>query len=65
MASLPKQPRKTKYLGARTDEEFDKRINAYMKASNISMGDLVRKGTEEYMQNHPVKPPEPSLKPGE
>lgn len=65
MASLEKTPRKTAYIGARADRPFEKKVNDYMKAGHITMADLVRNGIEEYMQNHPIKAPEPSLKPGE
>ena len=63
------KPLKTKWLGARADDKLSEDVNAYMEAADMTMGDLIRKATREYMQNHPIKQPEEpainKLKPGE
>lgn len=61
---------KDKWLGARVDPAQYERVDDYIKANEeLTMGDLVRKGVEEYMLNHPVKKPQASptdiKKPGE
>lgn len=46
---------KDKWLGARVDADVDTRVKEYTEAAEMDMGELVRKGVEEYMLNHPVK----------
>jgi hypothetical protein len=61
--------RKDEYLAGRADSDQMARVNAYLAASGMNQADLVRKGVDEYMKNHPIKDSEaaPSKisKPGE
>lgn len=60
---------KSKWLGARTDDDQDTRVKNYCAATEMDMGELVRKAVDEYMLNHPAKkavaPPTQLSKPGE
>lgn len=58
---------KDRWLGARIDAVIDTKITEYLKATEMSMGDLIRGAVEEYMRNHPMKEPKPwpKIKPGE
>lgn len=48
---------KNKTLHTRVDEALDARINAYTAAAEMDRGELIRRATDEYMANHPVKQP--------
>lgn len=48
---------KDKWLGARVDGPTDARVKKYTDDADMDMGELVRKGVDEYMINHPVKDP--------
>lgn len=64
------KPIKDRWLGARVDTATEAEVNTYLEsADDMLMGDLVRKGVKEYMQNHPIKktvvPDHLQIKPGE
>lgn len=63
------KPVKDKWLGARVDADMDNRVKLFTEATQMDMGELVRKAVDEYIINHPVKKPTKSavdrLKPGE
>lgn len=63
------KPVKDKWLGARADAPLEAKVSAYIEAADITMGDLIRKSVNEYMNNHPVRAPQPDQttlnKPGE
>lgn len=46
---------KDKYLGARVDDDMSARVDTYIAAAHITMGDLLRAAVTEYMINHPAK----------
>lgn len=47
---------KDRWLGARVDEDLISLVEVFIDAAEITMGDLVRKATKEYMLNHPMEP---------
>lgn len=47
---------KNKLLAARADGVLIERVSQYIDAAGLTMGELVRIATVEYMENHPVKP---------
>ena len=49
---------KTKWLGGRVDDAFDAEVAAYVAAStDLTQGELVRRGVADYMKAHPLKDP--------
>lgn len=46
---------KSKYIGARADDDMVANIDAYIAAAKITMGDLIRSAVAEFMINHPAK----------
>lgn len=55
------------YLGTRVDTDYGSKVDAYVEATEMTKGDLVRDAVTEYMANHPIKKPKPAvtIKPGE
>lgn len=47
---------KNKLLAARADGVLIEQVNQYIAAAELTMGELVRTATIEYMKNHPVTP---------
>lgn len=51
---------KTKWVSARVDDATDMRFTTYLEATELNMGELIRQAVDEYIINHPVKPPRES-----
>lgn len=50
------KPTKDIYIGARMDQSQVTRVKHYVKAiKGMTRGELIRRATDEYMENHPVK----------
>lgn len=47
---------KNKLLAARADGVLIEQVSQYIDAAGLTMGELVRTATIEYMKNHPVTP---------
>lgn len=46
---------KDKSLNARVDDAYHGKVQEYIHAADMNMGDLVRDAVSEYMANHPAR----------
>jgi hypothetical protein len=46
---------KTHYIGGRVDDDDREQILEYIEAAEMTMGELIRAATKEFMFAHPVR----------
>lgn len=46
--------KKNNQIGARVDDAFRDKVDAYTEAAHMSQGDLVRVAVDEFMAAHPL-----------
>lgn len=51
---MPKKV-KTEWLGGRVDDDLKEKVEEYIDATEMTMGQLIRKAVMEFMQNHPAE----------
>lgn len=48
------KPVKDDWIGSRVDGEFKETVEDYIDEADLTMGLLIRKAVQEYMDNHPI-----------
>lgn len=45
---------KSDWIGARADEDLKQLVEAYIDEADMTMGQLIRRAVDEYINKHPI-----------